>query len=152
MNTAKDGLGCGALHIAAQYGSYEVLDVLLDQEGVEIDLKEKREEDTCLHKGVRYVNELSREEWEDGGRVVEILLDAGCDPRSVTVTNDMQQQQGSDIFDRIRNKAKLRPFDLVDPRNKELRSALQKAEFTMVAGDDVVRDDSDDGGPASDSD
>ncbi|PNS20088.1 Ankyrin repeat-containing protein [Sphaceloma murrayae] len=132
LNTAQDGLGCGALHIAAQYGSYEVLDTLLDQEGVEIDLTEKREGDTCLHKAIRWVNGLGREEWADGGRVVEILLDAGCDPR-------------------IRNKAKLKPFDLVDPRNTELRSMLRKAEFTIVAGDDVVQDDSDDGGPASDS-
>lgn len=46
----------------------------------------------------------------------------------------------------------MKPFDLVDPRNTALRSMLQKAEFTMVAGDDVVQDDSDDGGPASDSD
>lgn len=65
--------------------------MLLDQEGVEIDLKERREEDTCLHKGVRYVNELSKEEWEDGGRVVEILLDAGCDPRFVTVKSDPRE-------------------------------------------------------------
>lgn len=53
---------------------------------------------------------------------------------------------------RIRNKAKLRPFDLADPANKELRAALQKAEFMVTAGDDVVQDDSDDGGPASESD
>ncbi|KAF4552181.1 Ankyrin repeat-containing protein 6 [Elsinoe fawcettii] len=133
LNTSTDGLGCSALHIAAQYGSYDVLDVLLDQEGVEIDGQEKREGDTCLHKAVRWVNEQGREAWEEDGRVVEILLDAGCDPR-------------------IRNKAKLKPFDLVDPRNGELRKALQKAEFTIAAGDDVVQDDSDDGGPASDSD
>ncbi|GAM84805.1 hypothetical protein ANO11243_028060 [Dothideomycetidae sp. 11243] len=133
LNTAKDGLGCGGLHIAAQYGSYEVLDILLDQEGVEIDLTESREGDTCLHKGVRYVNSLDRAEWKEGERVVEILIDAGCDPR-------------------IRNKAKLRPFELTDPRNTELRSMLRKAEFAMLAGDDVVQEDSDDGGPPSDSD
>ncbi|PSK60264.1 hypothetical protein B9Z65_1162 [Elsinoe australis] len=133
INTAQDGLGCGALHIAAQYGSYDVLDQLLDQEGVEIDLTERREGDTCLHKAVRYVNGLQSTAWVEGNKVPEILIDAGCDPR-------------------IRNKAKLKPFDLVDPRNTALRSMLQKAEFTMVAGDDVVQDDSDDGGPASDSD
>lgn len=55
---------------------------------------------------------------------------------------------------RIRNKAKLRPIDLVDPRNTELRSMLQKAEFTIMAGDDVVQEDDDEGGhgPPSDSD
>ena len=56
---------------------------------------------------------------------------------------------------RIRNKAKLKPFELVDPRNTELRSTLQKAEFAMMAGADVVDADAeDDQGPtgsASDS-
>ena len=53
---------------------------------------------------------------------------------------------------RIRNKAKLKAFELVDPRNTELRKTLQKAEFAMMAGDDVV-DDEDEGptGSASDS-
>lgn len=83
LNTATDALGCGGLHIAAQYGSYEVLDMLLDQEGVEIDGTEKRDGDTCLHKGVRFVNGLDKGDWEAGASVVEILIDAGCDPRYV---------------------------------------------------------------------
>ena len=56
---------------------------------------------------------------------------------------------------RIRNKAKLKPMELVDPRNTELRASLQRAEFTMTAGDDVVDHDAEDDGPtgsASDSD
>lgn len=54
---------------------------------------------------------------------------------------------------RIRNKAKLKAFELVDPRNTELRSTLQKAEFAQMAGDDVVDGDEDEGptGSASDS-
>jgi ankyrin repeat protein len=132
LNTTTDALGASALHIAAQYGSYEVLDTILDQEGVEIDGQEKREGDTALHKAVRYANESSA-----GGRgreVVEILVDAGCDPR-------------------IRNKGKLRPIDLVDPRNTELRNVLQKAEMAMMAGDDVVDEDEDEpDGPGSESD
>lgn len=42
----------------------------------------------------------------------------------------------------------------MDPRNKELRSMLQKAEFTIMAGDDVIQDEDDEGGsgPPSDSD
>ena len=48
-------------------------------------------------------------------------------------------------------------MELVDPRNTDLRSSLQKAEFTMTAGDDVVNRDveAEDEGPtgsASDSD
>ena len=65
------------------------------------------------------------------------------------------RQLTSPIYaDRIRNKAKLKPMELVDPRNTELRNILQKAEFALMAGADVVvdDDDEDDGGPASDSD
>lgn len=55
---------------------------------------------------------------------------------------------------RIRNKAKLKPFDLVDPRNTELRSFLQKAEYSFTMSGDVVEADDDEGptGSASDSD
>lgn len=58
---------------------------------------------------------------------------------------------------RIRNNAKLKPIDLVDPRHVELRSALQKAELELLAGEDAIQedDDDDDGrrdGPGSESD
>lgn len=45
-------------------------------------------------------------------------------------------------------------MELVDPRNTDLRTALQKAEFAMNAGADVVDHDEEDehDGPASDSD
>jgi ankyrin repeat protein len=93
------------------------------------------EQDTPLHKAVRHVNSLDKSDWAaQGHAIVEILLDAGCDPR-------------------IRNKAKLKPLELVDPRNTELRSILQKGEFAMQAGGDVVEEDDDEPtGSASDSD
>jgi len=139
LNVTTDALGAGPLHVAAQYGSYEVLDLLLDQEGVEIDIPERREGDTCLHKAVRHVNEAGRQGGggndDDGGlAVVEILLDAGCDPR-------------------IRNKAKLKPIDLAEPRNKALRTMLQKAEVALtMAGDTVEDEDEGANGSGSDSD
>ena len=55
---------------------------------------------------------------------------------------------------RVRNKARLKPMELVDPRNTELRSTLQKAEFAQMAGNDIVNVDIEDDGPtgsASDS-
>lgn len=55
-------------------------------------------------------------------------------------------------MNRIRNKAKLKAMELVDPRNTTLRGMLQKAEFAVMAGDEVV--DGDENGPtgsASDS-
>jgi ankyrin repeat protein len=137
LNTTTDGLGASGLHIAAKYGAYEVLDVILDQEGVEIDQPEKREGDTCLHSAVRYVNALKPNEWEGEGKaLVEILVDAGCDPRA-------------------RNKARLRPADLLDPRNQVIKNVLQKAELQFMAGGDVVVEDDDDNrpnGPGSESD
>ncbi|KAA6408013.1 MAG: ankyrin repeat protein [Lasallia pustulata] len=136
LNTATDGVGNYCLHIAASYGSYEVLDTLLDQEGLEVDPLDRLEADSPLHKAVRFVNGLPKPDWEAGGSLIELLLDAGADPR-------------------IRNKAKLKPMELVDPRNTELRGVLQKGEFAMMAGDDVVDGDGgeEDGatGSASDS-
>ncbi|KAI4954475.1 hypothetical protein J4E91_002188 [Alternaria rosae] len=135
LNNTRDGVGNGCLHVAATYGSFEVIDMLLDQEGLEIDEIDRMEQDTPLHKAVRYVNSLEKSVWPHGHSIVAMLLDAGCDPR-------------------IRNKAKLKPIELVDPRNTELRSMLQKGEVSILMGGDVVEDDDDDGptGSASDSD
>jgi len=44
---------------------------------------------------------------------------------------------------------------LVDPRNKELKDTLSRAEFSTAAGDDVIDENGgqlDFGGPDSDSD
>ena len=59
----------------------DVLDMLLDQEGVEVDPVDRLEKDTPLQKAVRFVNGLAKEEWEAGASIVELLLDAGADPR-----------------------------------------------------------------------
>lgn len=57
--------------------------MILDQEGVEVDPVDRMERDTPLHKAVRWVNGLEKGGWEAGGQVVELLLDAGADPRYV---------------------------------------------------------------------
>jgi len=59
----------------------EVLDMLLDQEGLEVDPIDRMESDTPLHKAVRFINGLSQEEWESAASIVDLLLDAGADPR-----------------------------------------------------------------------
>lgn len=59
----------------------EVLDTLLDQEGLEVDPLDRLESESPLHKAIRFVNGLAHEEWEAGGSLVELLLDAGADPR-----------------------------------------------------------------------
>ncbi|KAI4156747.1 MAG: hypothetical protein LQ340_000004 [Diploschistes diacapsis] len=133
LNNSKDGIGNYCLHVAAFYGSYEVLDHLLDQEGLEVDPLDRMDGDTPLHKAVRFVNKLDKNEWHSGAAFVELLVDAGADPR-------------------IRNKGKLKAFDLVDPLNQELRTTLQKAEYAMTLGDDVADEDEVGDGPPSDSD
>ena len=60
----------------------EVLDRLLDQEGLEVDPIDRLEGDTPLHKAVRFTNDQAQENWAHGSSLVELLLDAGADPRS----------------------------------------------------------------------
>ena len=57
--------------------------MLLDQEGLEVDPVDRLEADIPLHKAVRFVNGLGKDEWEAGAGIVELLLDAGADPRFV---------------------------------------------------------------------
>lgn len=135
LNTIRDGTGFGCLHLAVIHGNYEIIDHLLDQEGLEIDEPDRTNQDTPLHKAVAYINALEKYDWESQGNpFAEILLDAGCDPR-------------------IRNAQNRKPAELVHGDNKELIMMFQKAEFQMQAGGDVVQED-DDGptGSASDSD
>lgn len=96
---------------------------------------------------------------------MELLLDAGADPRYVHLTPPHHPFHfaGTGVASRlilyivggrIKNKAKLLPRELVDPRNKSLRDQLRKAEFAIVAGDDVVNGDEEGeagGGSASES-
>lgn len=61
-----------------------MLDVLLDQEGLEVDPVDRMEGDTPLHSAVRWINGVSRGPeggWAGAGAVVELLVDAGADPR-----------------------------------------------------------------------
>lgn len=55
-----------------------MLDLLLDQEGLEIDELCRLQKETPLHKAVQYNN---TGDVNVGFHIVEILLDAGCDPR-----------------------------------------------------------------------
>ncbi|KAI5781662.1 hypothetical protein DFH27DRAFT_307399 [Peziza echinospora] len=126
LNTSTDALGQTPLHVAAGTGSYEVLDHLLDTDNLEVDPVDRLHRETPLHKAVKYANE---KDLEVGSQVVELLLDAGADPK-------------------VRNKLGQRPVDLVDPRNKALKEVLDQAEYKMDEGDDVVNEDEDDDGSA----
>lgn len=89
----------------------EVLDIILDQPGTEVDPQSRQSGDTPLHAAVRY----SLTEPEHGAFIVETLIDAGADPR-------------------VKNKAGQKPIDLASDDNNELINVLQGAEFARAAG------------------
>lgn len=137
--------------------SDEVLDILLDQPGLETDPLDRLNAETPLHKAVHLCNTFQTSqsgstypsstsdpsdvssflEANEGHPIVEILVDAGCDPR-------------------LRNKGKMKPVELVEPRNEALKDFLRRAEFALIEGEDgiVDEDDEDDvrDGPGSASD
>lgn len=130
-----------------------MMEELLDHEGVEVDPIDRIEGDTPLHAAVRYVNKLDRADWPSGMPIVEILIEAGADAKSVKDNTHSARKLWLTLL-RFKNKAKLKPVELVDPRNRELRIKLQRAEFAQMAGNDVIDDFSDDDRPtgsASDS-
>lgn len=53
------------------------MDMLLDQEGLEVDPQNKMDQDTPLHKAVYF----ARTNRDAGYEIVHMLLDAGADPR-----------------------------------------------------------------------
>jgi len=122
LNSAKTALGNYAYHEAAMRGHWEVIDMMLDQDGFECDPINKREGDSPLHCVVRWCNDQGEKAWEYACELVGMMCEAGGDPR-------------------IRNKAKLKPAQLVDPRNKALKDKLADCEFQhQNAGDLIDRD------------
>ncbi|ANB13472.1 hypothetical protein AWJ20_1765 [Sugiyamaella lignohabitans] len=112
INEARDPLGNTALHITARNGHYEVMDQILDQEGVEVDPVNLLEGDTPLHCAVRYAN---AGEPEHGTFIVEELVEAGADPR-------------------IKNKHQQKAVELISVPNEKLEEILAGAEFALVYG------------------
>ena len=109
--------------------SDEIIDMLLDQEGFECDPINRMEGDTPLHSAIRYINSLtpSPEVSEFASQLISMMCEAGNDPR-------------------IRNKAKLTPYQLTDPNNTKLRQQLMDAvDIMQNQGDFVVADEGIDG-------
>ncbi|KAK9369773.1 hypothetical protein V1509DRAFT_638449 [Lipomyces kononenkoae] len=131
INTATDSLGNSPLHVAAINGSDECLDILLDVEGVEVDPLNRLEGNTPLHFAVMY----GEHEPEHAIAIVEMLIDAGSDPRFVKLNSSTLLPEKETYFlARIRNKLKNKPIDLVLPTNPELRKILQGAELAAMMG------------------
>ena len=68
-----------------------MLEELLDQEDVEVDPIDRMEGDSPLHKAVRYVNKQNKGDWANAAPLVELLIEAGADPRSELIFLKLQK-------------------------------------------------------------
>ncbi|KAB8223515.1 hypothetical protein BDV33DRAFT_167107 [Aspergillus novoparasiticus] len=122
FNGVTDSLGNHALHICAKYGSYDTMDSLFDIQYFECDPLTRLDKDTPLHTAVQYANENGKEHPELAKEMIDMMCEAGCDPR-------------------VRNKHGQKPVDLVYD-NPEIKKILQKTEYILAEG---LRDDADNG-------
>ncbi|KAI1181251.1 ankyrin repeat domain-containing protein [Nemania sp. FL0916] len=119
LNNTTTVMGNHLYHEAALQGNYEVIDMLLDQHEFECDPINRVEGDTPLHSVIRWINGEFPANREFGNALVEMMLEAGSSTR-------------------IKNKAKLTPLGLVDPRNTSLRELIQKHEYAALNAGDFV--------------
>ncbi|KAI1820474.1 ankyrin repeat protein [Xylaria intraflava] len=122
MNNTTTVMGNHIYHEAALQGNYEIIDMLLDQPEFECDPINRAEGDTPLHSAIRWINSEPPAQREFGNALVEMMLEAGSSTR-------------------VKNKAKLTPYQLVDPRNKGLRELIQKHEYAALHAGDFVSPD-----------
>ncbi|KAJ4316542.1 hypothetical protein N0V84_007821 [Fusarium piperis] len=124
LNETTTVMGNHLYHEAASRGNYEIIDLLLDQPDFECDPLTRLEGDTPLHTAIRWINSEPPAQRPFGNALVEMMLEAGSNPR-------------------VKNKARLTPYQLVDPTNKELRDLIQKHEYAnQNAGDFITVDNS----------
>ena len=119
LNNTKSVLGNHLYHEAALQGNYEIIDMLLDQPDFECDPVNRIEGDTPLHSAIRWINSEPPAQREFGNALVEMMLEAGSSTR-------------------VKNKNKLTPYHLVDPRNTGLRELIQKHEYAALNSGDFV--------------
>ncbi|KAK4229978.1 hypothetical protein QBC38DRAFT_441447 [Podospora fimiseda] len=119
LNNTKTVMGNHLYHEAALRGNYDVIDFLLDQDDFECDPINRLEGDTPLHSAIRWINSEPAEQREFGNALVEMMLEAGSNPR-------------------IKNKGGLTPLQLVDPRNEALKELIRKHEYANLNAGDFV--------------
>ncbi|KAJ2904912.1 hypothetical protein MKZ38_006953 [Zalerion maritima] len=119
MNETKTVMGNHLYHEAASRGNYEIIDALLDQPNFECDPLNRSERDTPLHSAIRWINSEGERNWGYGNHLVDMMLEAGSSTR-------------------VKNRAKLTPLQLVDPRNKSLRDLIMKHEYANLNQGDFV--------------
>ncbi|KAI8624874.1 ankyrin repeat protein [Xylariaceae sp. FL1651] len=119
LNNTTTVMGNHVYHEAALRGNYEIIDMLLDQPDFECDPINRVEGDTPLHSVIRWINSEPPAQREFGNALVEMMLEAGSSTR-------------------VKNKAKLTPVQLVDPRNRGLKELIQKHEYAALNAGDFV--------------
>ncbi|EMR64015.1 putative ankyrin repeat protein [Eutypa lata UCREL1] len=119
LNNTTTVMGNHLYHEAALQGNYEVIDHLLDQPNFECDPTNRSDGDTPLHSAIRWINSEPPAQREFGNALVEMMLEAGSSTR-------------------VRNRARLTPYQLVDPRNKNLRDLIQRHEYAALNAGDFV--------------
>ncbi|KAI7901353.1 ankyrin [Cokeromyces recurvatus] len=124
----RDGAGNTAAHYAAKSGSIGCLEVLVNYDDIDLDMKNLLEGETPLHIAVQYANE----DHEMAAAMVELLLAAGANPQ-------------------IENRNKLTPIMLVNPKYQDIKAKLEEASVSYNMDDsDIANDDEfDDAGSAS---
>ncbi|KAI1408518.1 hypothetical protein F5Y13DRAFT_172155 [Hypoxylon sp. FL1857] len=122
LNNTTTVMGNHLYHEAALQGNYEIIDTLLDQPNFECDPLNRIEGDTPLHSAIRWINSEPPAQRDFGNALVSMMLEAGSSTR-------------------VRNKAKLTPYQLVDPSNTGLRDLIQKHEYAELNAGDFVNDD-----------
>ena len=93
--------------------------MLLDQPDFECDPTTRSDGDTPLHTVIRWINAEPASQRQYGNALVEMMLEAGSNTR-------------------VRNKGRLTPLQLVDPRNVALRQLIQKHEYAVTNAGDFV--------------
>lgn len=139
INTLRDPVGNSLLHLAAHHGSLETLYFLLDQEGVEIDPRNRLMSNTPLHQAVEFASGPGNA--AVGQQVVELLIECGAQPN-------------------LRNSTGKKPIDIAISAGltdivTSLRGAQYAAEMAASGGAsaadaDGPMDEVDEGEPSSD--
>ncbi|OIW30867.1 hypothetical protein CONLIGDRAFT_293201 [Coniochaeta ligniaria NRRL 30616] len=119
LNTTTTVMGNHLYHEAASRGNYEIIDALLDMPDFECDPVNRVEGDTPLHSAVRWINSEPEAQREFGNALVEMMLEAGSNPR-------------------VKNRGGLTPLQLVDPRNEGLREVIRRHEYASLNAGDFV--------------
>ncbi|KAK2048364.1 hypothetical protein LZ31DRAFT_550399 [Colletotrichum somersetense] len=119
LNETTTVMGNHLYHEAASRGNYEIIDLLLDQPNFECDPVNRLEGDTPLHTAIRWINSEPPAQREFGNALVEMMLEAGSNPR-------------------VKNKGGLTAVQLVDPRNTGLRDLIQKHEYASLNAGDFI--------------